>query len=92
MKFKDAFNEAVINGKIIRRKSWSGYWYWDNGTILIVSKGETTDIRETRDVSYTIRNTFEDDWEVGAQKVIQKSSHIEEDEDEYCDFEGNHLY
>ena len=65
MKFKDAFDIMVRDGKEIKRKSWSGFWRWQNGTIWITTReGETIDIRETTDVSYTIRNMLEDDWEI----------------------------
>ena len=65
MKFKEAFDLMVRDGKNIKRKSWEGFWHWADGTIWITTrKGDTIDIRATTDVSYTIRNTFADDWEV----------------------------
>ena len=65
MKFKEAFDLMVRDGKNIKRKSWKGFWYWADGTIWITTReGDTIDIRATTDVSYTIRNTFADDWEL----------------------------
>lgn len=65
MKFKEAFDLMVRDGKNIKRKSWEGFWHWADGTIWITTReGDTIDIRATTDVSYTIRNILEDDWEV----------------------------
>ena len=65
MTFKEAFNEMVLNGALIKRTSWAGYWKWENGTIMMHCKeGNVMDIRHTRDVSYTIRGMLKDDWEI----------------------------
>lgn len=88
MEFKKVFDQMVFNRRIVRRKEWKGYWYWNNGSIKIVNNGETTDIRETRDVSFIIRSMLENDWEVGAEKIVEEQPY---DEDDYCDFEGNYL-
>ena len=65
MTFKEAFNEMVLNGALIKRTSWAGYWKWENGTIMMHCKeGNVIDIRDTRDVSYTIRGMLKDDWEI----------------------------
>ena len=66
--FKEAFNEMVLNGALIKRTTWSGYWAWENGTIMMHTKeGKVIDIRETRDVSYTIRGMLKDDWEIATE-------------------------
>ena len=64
MIFKEAFNMMVFDGAKIKRRSWAGYWEWTNGTIMMHTKeGRVIDIKCTNDVSYTIRNMLEDDWE-----------------------------
>lgn len=65
MKFKEAY-KLMREGKKVKLPSWSGYWCWDNdkNTIIMHTKeGETLDIRETKDVDYTISNTLSEEWE-----------------------------
>ena len=65
MTFKQAFNKMTLDSELIKRNGWYGYWEWKDGTIFMHSKnGKILDIRNTTDVSYTVRNMLEDDWEV----------------------------
>lgn len=60
--FKEAY-ESMLNGEKIALPEWQGYWYVDNGTILIhTADGEEIDIRETHDVLYTFNNVVREDW------------------------------
>lgn len=55
----------LLNGEKIKRPHWSGYWAWENGTIMMHCKdGKVLDIRETDDPSYTFDNVAAHDWEV----------------------------
>lgn len=100
MKFKEAFDVMVLGERRIRRKGWRGYWYWNAGDILIVNaEGEEFLFRDTPDLSYTLRNTFEDDWEVIDEEweledvdfLGQIAAAIEQEENKtnnllFCDF------
>ena len=58
MKFKEAFKE-MKSGIPVKLPSWGGYWWWDeeSQTILMYTKdGDCLDIRETRNVEYTLQN------------------------------------
>lgn len=73
MRFKEAFDVMVLGERKIRREGWRGYWYWNAGNILIVNaEGEEFLFRDTPDLSYTLRNTFEDDWEVIDDEAEEK--------------------
>ena len=71
MNFKEAF-ENMKHGIPMKRKSWGGYWYWDDNkkTIMIQCRpkdgdaGELIDIRDTERVEYTLMHTQETDWEI----------------------------
>lgn len=71
MNFKEAF-ENMKHGIPMKRKSWGGYWYWDDDkkTIMIRCRpkdgdaGELIDIRDTERVEYTLMHTQETDWEI----------------------------
>lgn len=73
MRFKEAFDVMVLGERKIRREGWKGYWYWNAGNILIVNaEGDEFLFRDTPDLSYTLRNTFEDDWEVVDDEAEEK--------------------
>lgn len=64
MKFQAAYS-YLKRGHKIKLPEWGGYWYWENDTIMLYTrKGETFDIRETKDVDYTVSFLFRDDWEI----------------------------
>lgn len=61
--------ELLKKGTPLKRKSWGGYWKWENDTIMMYCKdGSILDIRETKDVDFTISNMFTDDWEVATNE------------------------
>lgn len=64
MNFSEAL-QAMKNGKKVKRRIWCGYWYWDSDkeTIMMRTKDdETLDIRETKNVEYTLGHILENDW------------------------------
>ena len=64
MDFRDAYFE-MLNGKKVKRKHWSGYWVWENNTIMMHCKdGRVLDIRKTDNTAYTFSSVVERDWEV----------------------------
>ena len=64
MDFRHAFFE-MLNGKAVRLPGWSGYWVWENGTIMMHCKdGSIIDIRQATNMSYTFFNIASKDWEV----------------------------
>lgn len=64
MSFREAWFQ-LLGGKKIKRPSWSGYWAWENGTIMMHCRsGRAIDIRETDNVSYTFDNVASCDWMV----------------------------
>ena len=62
------FNEIwplLRRGVRVKRKDWSGYWAWENNTIMIhCGDGTVFDIRQTDDPSFTFSNIAADDWKV----------------------------
>lgn len=59
--------EAMKIGYKVKLPSWSGYWYWDaeKETVMMHTKdGEEIDIRDTKQVEYTLKNIARDDWEM----------------------------
>ena len=60
------FDEALTaldNGKKIALDYWGGYWYKKNGQIFIHTKdGEDFDLRDTKDIFYTLRFTTSKRW------------------------------
>lgn len=62
------FKEALIAmrcGNKVKLPSWGGYWCWDDdkSTITMHCKdGIVLDIRETRNVAYTLDNICSDEW------------------------------
>lgn len=64
MEFRRAWFE-MLNGKKIRLPSWSGYWVWENNTIMMHCRdGSIVDIRDTDNPAYTFNNVASNDWEV----------------------------
>lgn len=64
MNWNEAF-KLMKQGNKIKLPPWSGYWYWDNKTQMIMMhcKGNTTlDIRETKVVDYTFSNIASKQW------------------------------
>lgn len=62
MKFKEAL-ELMKQGIKVKLPSWSGYWCWENDTIMMHCKdGKVLDIRETDRVEYTMSNIASEDW------------------------------
>lgn len=65
MKFATAY-VWMKHGKRMRVPGFLGFWVWDpiNETIVIVTKtGESLDIRDTKDVDFTIGFILSDEWE-----------------------------
>ena len=53
----------LLNGRKIKLPSWSGYWKWENNTIMMhCSDGRILDIRETTIPVYTFTNIAENNW------------------------------
>ena len=64
MSFEQAYH-CLKQGSKIRRSGWGGYWYKKDDTIIIHTKDDTElDIRETKDVFYTLDNVLASDWMV----------------------------
>jgi len=64
MDFRHAWFQ-MLNGKKIKLPDWSGYWAWENNTIMMhCHDGRVLDIRETDNVSYTFSNIAEKTWMV----------------------------
>lgn len=62
MSFRDAWFQ-LLNGKKIKLPSWTGYWVWENNTIMMYCHdGKALDIRETDNVAYTFSNIASKDW------------------------------
>ena len=54
MEFKKAY-EALKQGALIKCPEWRGYWKWEDNSIKMHCKdGKTLDIRETKNVGYTL--------------------------------------
>lgn len=59
--------EEMKQGEKVKLPSWSGYWYWDKDkkTVMMHTKdGEDIDIRDTKQVEYTLSNIAKDTWEI----------------------------
>ena len=64
MQFRHAFF-YMLEGKAVKLPHWSGYWVWENGTIMMYTKeGEVLDIRKTERPAYTFSNIADVNWEV----------------------------
>lgn len=65
MKFKEAYR-LMREDKKVKLPSWSGFWCWDKNKesiIMHTKEGEVLDIRDTKNVGYTLTNIFSDEWE-----------------------------
>lgn len=57
--------EALKAGSKVKLPSWAGYWQKEGDTIMMHCKdGQVLDIRETKDVFYTLGNIASEDWEI----------------------------
>lgn len=69
MKFADAYAH-LKKGELITLHEWAGYWYWKwntetNSIDMYCKDGSVMDIRETKDIDYTLSFIVNrDDWEV----------------------------
>ena len=64
MTFRKAYFE-MMNGKKIKRPSWTGYWVWENNTIMMHCRdGQVLDIRRTENTAYTFFSIVSEDWQV----------------------------
>lgn len=74
MNFASAFI-SLQRGHKIKRKHWTGYWLLEDGEIFMYTyDGRKTNVRESKDMIYTISNMACDDWEIvdnyGATKEL----------------------
>lgn len=64
MAFRQAYLE-MLKGKKVARRSWTGYWAWENETIMIhCGDGKVLDFRETDNPRFTLDNMAAEDWMV----------------------------
>lgn len=64
MTFREAWFQ-MLNGKKVKLPLWSGYWAWENGTIMMHCRdGKVLDIRETDNPAYTFTNIASREWQV----------------------------
>lgn len=57
--------EALKNGYKVKLPAWAGYWEKEGDTVKMHCKdGSVLDIRETKDVFYTLANIASDEWQV----------------------------
>ena len=64
MTFREAWFQ-MLSGKKIKLPQWSGYWAWENGTIMMHCRdGRVIDIRETDNPAYTFTNVASREWQV----------------------------
>lgn len=72
------FASALISmqrGHKVRRHHWTGYWMIsDNEIIMYTYNNEAINIRDSKDMLYTVSNMACDDWEIadtyGANKEL----------------------
>lgn len=70
MDFRHAYFE-MLSGRAVRLPDWSGYWAWENGTIMMHSKdGSALDIRQTQNPGYTFTNIASTDWKICEPRVL----------------------
>lgn len=68
MSFREAWF-ALLNGEKVKLPSWSGYWAWESGTIMMHCKdGSVIDLRKTQNVAYTFSNVASNDWMIAEGK------------------------
>ena len=64
LSFRNAYFQ-MLNGKHVALPAWSGYWAWENNTIMMhCNDGKVIDIRETNNPAYTFGNIAENNWGV----------------------------
>lgn len=64
MTFKSLYPD-FISGVPIRREGWKGYWKYSYGEIMMHCKdGTVLNIKDTKDILFTISNIFQNDWEI----------------------------
>lgn len=69
----------MLDGKKIKLPSWSGYWAWENNTIMMHCRdGSVLDIRETDNPAYTFSNVASDDWMVIDDDATTDSEYLHE--------------
>lgn len=77
MMFREAWFQ-MLNGKKIKLPLWSGYWAWENGTIMMHCKdGKVLDIRETDNPAYTFSNVASREWEVVTESSNNSTEQVE---------------
>ena len=68
--------EALKAGYQVKLPSWAGYWQKEGDTIAMHCKdGTVLDIRETKDVFYTLGNIVSNEWEVVGECDIELNIH-----------------
>lgn len=58
---------ALMRGHKVKRRHWTGYWYYDKDkktVVMHMHDGRKQDIRDTEDILYTLSNCAADDWEI----------------------------
>lgn len=81
MKFQAAF-AYLKRGHDLKLPEWGGFWRWDAEAKSIkmhTRYGEVLDMRESKDMDYTLGFTFRDDWEFvkepgSVEKVIEQEA------------------
>jgi hypothetical protein len=66
LKFGQAL-KLMQEGEKVKLPSWGGYWCWDKEkeTVMMHCKdGRVLDIRETRDVGFTLNNINSNEWKI----------------------------
>jgi hypothetical protein len=68
MRFNQAI-EKMEQGKKVKRKHWVGYWQLEDGAedkkiMMHCKDGQVLEVRETKDILFTLRNVSADDWVV----------------------------
>lgn len=64
MIFKEAY-EALKNGCKVKCPEWTGYWEWENNTIMMhCADGITREIRHTENLDYTMSFILRSDWQI----------------------------
>lgn len=62
MDFKEVF-DVMKNGAKVKLPNWSGYWAWEEGTIMMHTKeGNVIDLRDTERPEYTFANMASDEF------------------------------
>lgn len=68
MKFGLALS-LMKQGFKVKLPSWSGYWCWEDNTIMMHCKdGKVLDIRDTDKVEYTMSNMASEDWAIANEE------------------------